>query len=44
MAFADLGLEGAKARGVTPGLIRFAVGLEDYEVLREDMKRAFQKI
>jgi cystathionine gamma-synthase len=44
MAFADLGLEGAKARGVTPGLIRFAVGIEDYEVLREDLKRAFRNI
>jgi len=37
MAYADLGLEGARARGVPPGLVRYSVGLEDSEILRDDL-------
>ncbi|MDP7168509.1 MAG: aminotransferase class I/II-fold pyridoxal phosphate-dependent enzyme [Nitrospinota bacterium] len=37
MAYADLGLEGAQARGVVPGLIRYSVGLENFEALRDDL-------
>ena len=44
MAFADLGLEGADARGVSPGLIRYSVGLEDFETLRDDLSEAFKKL
>jgi len=44
MAYADLGLEGAQARGVAPGLIRYSVGLEDFEVLRDDLKDALRKL
>ncbi|MEK6709314.1 MAG: aminotransferase class I/II-fold pyridoxal phosphate-dependent enzyme [Nitrospinota bacterium] len=44
MAYADLGLEGARARGVAPGLIRYAVGIEDFEVLRDDLRDALGKV
>jgi cystathionine gamma-synthase len=44
MAYADLGLEGAKARGVAPGLIRYSVGIEDFEVLRDDLRDALKKL
>ncbi|MBI2131703.1 MAG: PLP-dependent transferase [Candidatus Tectomicrobia bacterium] len=44
MAYADLGLEGAQARGVAPGLIRYSVGLEDFEVLRDDLREGLGKI
>ncbi len=44
MAYADMGLEGAKARGVPPGLIRYSVGLEDFERLRDDLTEGFRKI
>jgi cystathionine gamma-synthase len=44
MAYADMGLEGAKARGVPPGLIRYSVGLEDFEILRDDLTEGFKKI
>ncbi|MEE9276148.1 MAG: aminotransferase class I/II-fold pyridoxal phosphate-dependent enzyme [bacterium] len=44
MAYADLGLEGAQARGVPPGLIRYSVGIEDFEVLREDLKEGLAKV
>lgn len=44
MAYGDLGLEGAQARGVAPGLVRYSVGLEDFEVLRDDLKDALKKI
>ncbi len=44
MAYADLGLEGAAARGIPPGLIRYSVGLEDFEVLRDDLSEELKKI
>lgn len=44
MAYADLGLEGAEKRGIPPGLIRYSVGLEDFEVLRDDLTEGLQKI
>ncbi|MDA0999468.1 MAG: aminotransferase class I/II-fold pyridoxal phosphate-dependent enzyme [bacterium] len=44
MAYADLGLEGARERGIPPGLIRYSVGLEAYEDLRADLAQALEKI
>ena len=44
MAYADMGLEGAAARGVPAGLIRYSVGLEDFEVLRDDLSEGLKKI
>ena len=44
MAYADIGLEGARARGVAPGLIRYSAGLEDFEALREDLRQGLGKI
>lgn len=44
MAYADLGLEGARARGVPPGLIRYSVGLEDFESLRDDLADGLKRI
>ncbi len=44
MAYADLGLEGAENRGIPPGLIRYSVGLEDFEVLRDDLSEGLKKI
>lgn len=44
MAYADLGLEGATARGVPFGLIRYSVGLEDFEILRDDLREGLRKI
>ncbi len=44
MAYADLGHEGAARRGVPAGLIRYSVGLEDFDVLREDLAQGLQKL
>jgi len=44
MAYADLGLEGARARGIAPGLIRYSAGLEDFEALRDDLADALKRI
>lgn len=44
MAYADLGLKGAQARGIPPGLIRYSVGLEAFEDLRADLKQGLGKI
>ncbi len=44
MAYADMGLEGAAARGVPAGLIRYSVGLEDFELLRDDLSEGLKKI
>ena len=44
MAYADIGVEGAKNRGITPGLIRYSVGLEDFEVLRDDLSEGLKKL
>ncbi|MFP6891295.1 MAG: PLP-dependent transferase, partial [Nitrospinota bacterium] len=44
MAYADLGLEGARARGVAPGLIRYSAGLEDFETLRDDLEDGLKRI
>ena len=44
MAYADLGLEGAENRGIPSGLIRYSVGLEDFEVLRDDLSEGLKKI
>jgi cystathionine beta-lyase/cystathionine gamma-synthase len=44
MAYADLGLEGARARGVAPGLIRYSAGLEDFETLRDDLEEGLKRI
>lgn len=44
MAYADLGLNGAEARGIPIGLIRYSVGLEDFEVLRDDLSEGLKKI
>ncbi|MBT3821753.1 MAG: aminotransferase class I/II-fold pyridoxal phosphate-dependent enzyme [Nitrospinaceae bacterium] len=44
MAYADLGLIGAQERGVTPGLIRYSVGLEDFDALRDDLTDGLKKI
>ncbi len=44
MAYADIGLEGALARGVVPGLIRYSVGLEDFEALRDDLAEGLKAI
>lgn len=44
MAYADLGLLGAQERGVAPGLIRYSVGLEDFDALRDDLAEGLKKI
>ncbi len=44
MAYADIGLEGARERGVAPGLIRYSAGLEDFEALREDLQQGLREI
>ena len=44
MAYADIGLEGASNRGISPGLIRYSVGLEDFEVLRDDLSEGLKKL
>ena len=44
MAYADIGAEDAESRGVTAGLIRFSVGLEDFEALRDDLGEALKKL
>ena len=44
MAYADIGIEGAENRGVSAGLIRYSVGLEDFEVLRDDLREGFKKL
>ena len=44
MAYADLGPLGAEKRGVAPGLIRYSVGLEDIDALRDDLAEGLKKI
>ena len=44
MAYADIGIEGAENRGVSAGLIRYSVGLEDFEVLRDDLGEGLKKL
>lgn len=44
MAYADIGIEGAENRGISAGLIRYSVGLEDFEVLRDDLCEGLKKI
>lgn len=44
MAYADIGIEGAENRGISAGLIRYSVGLEDFEVLRDDLSEGLKKI
>lgn len=44
MAYADIGIQGAENRGVPAGLIRYSVGLEDFEVLRDDLGEALRKL
>ena len=44
MAYADIGAEGAENRGVPAGLIRYSVGLEDFEALRDDLVEALRKL
>ncbi len=44
MAYADIGIEGAGNRGVSAGLIRYSVGLEDFEVLRDDLSEGLKKL
>ncbi len=44
MAYADIGTEGAENRGISAGLIRYSVGLEDFEVLRDDLSEGLRKL
>ena len=44
MAYADIGIEGAENRGISAGLIRYSVGLEDFEVLRDDLREGLKKL
>ncbi len=44
MAYADIGRESARGRGVSAGLIRYSTGLEDFEVLRDDLAEGLEKI
>ncbi|MDE0330278.1 MAG: aminotransferase class I/II-fold pyridoxal phosphate-dependent enzyme [Nitrospinae bacterium] len=44
MAYADIGIQGAENRGITAGLIRYSVGLEDFEVLRDDLGESLKKL
>ncbi len=44
MAYADIGMQGAENRGVPAGLIRYSVGLEDFEVLRDDLEEGLKKL
>ena len=44
MAYADIGIEGARNRGISAGLIRYSVGLEDFEVLRDDLSEGLKKL
>ena len=44
MAYADIGIEGAENRGVPAGLIRYSVGLEEFEVLRDDLGEGLKKL
>ena len=44
MAYADIGIEGAENRGISAGLIRYSVGLEDFEVLRDDLVEGLKKL
>ncbi len=44
MAYADIGIEGAENRGISAGLIRYSVGLEDFEVLRDDLSEGLKKL
>ena len=44
MAYADIGIEGAENRGISAGLIRYSVGLEDFEVLRDDLGEGLKKL
>ncbi len=44
MAYADIGIEGAKNRGISAGLIRYSVGLEDFEELRDDLIEGLRNI
>lgn len=44
MAYADIGIEGAENRGVPAGLVRYSVGLEDFEVLRDDLGEGLKKL
>ena len=38
------GIEGAENRGVPAGLVRYSVGLEDFEVLRDDLSEGLKKL
>ena len=44
MAYADMGIEDAENRGISAGLIRYSVGLEDFEVLRDDLREGLQNL
>ena len=44
MAYADIGIQGAENRGVPAGLVRYSVGLEDFEVLRDDLGEGLKKL
>ena len=43
MAYADIGMAGAESRGVSARLIRYSVGLEDFEVLRDDLAEGLKE-
>jgi cystathionine beta-lyase len=44
MSHAELNEEERAASGITPGLLRFSVGIEDPDDLIADLKQAFAKI
>ena len=44
MAYADIGIQGAENRGVPAGLVRYSVGLEDFEVLKDDLGEGLKKL
>ncbi|GAO99805.1 aminotransferase class V-fold PLP-dependent enzyme [Fructobacillus ficulneus] len=44
MSHAEMNTEERHARGITDGLVRYSVGLEDIEDLKADLSQAFDKI
>jgi cystathionine beta-lyase/cystathionine gamma-synthase len=42
--YKGLPAETRAALGITPGLIRFSVGIEDFEDLVDDIEQAFKSI
>lgn len=44
MTHASLGPKGRQAAGISDGLVRFSVGCEDYEDIRDDLIQALDKV